>query len=397
MTFQYRVRDPLGNIHEGELEAPTVEAATQQLRQDGFHVLQVEEDSSGLGLFARRVSRGEIIYVTCQLAVMAQTGITLSTALGGILDQEQNPSLRRVLTDLKRSVESGEDFSTALSRYPRLFDKTYLSLVRSSEATGLLGEMLERIAAYQRKDLETRGKVRAALAYPAVMLTMAVAVTIFLLTFVLPKFTPLFKRQGVELPKPTLVMMAISDSLMNYWYLWIGGVVLAVAGFLYGRRTEPGRKALDWTKINLPILGSMFRKVTISRSVRTLGTMISSGVPVLESLRLSAEVAGNYHYEKLWRDVQDEVTTGNQIWESLAKNPLFPRVLVQMISAGEQTGRLDDVLAKVSNYYDQEVETSVKAVTSMVEPIMIAVMGVIIGTIALSLLLPIFSLSKMPH
>ena len=397
MTFQYRVRDPLGNVHEGELEAPTFEAATQQLRQDGFQVLQLDEDSAGLGLFACRITRGEIIYVICQLAIMVQTGITLSTALGGILDQEQNPSLRRVLMDLKRAVESGEDFSTALARYPKYFDKTYISLVRSSEATGLLGEMLDRIATYQRKDLEMRSKVRAALAYPAVMLTMAVAVTIFLLTFVLPKFTPLFKRQGAQLPKPTLVMMAISDSLLNHWYLWIAGAAIAIVGFAYGKRTPPGRQALDWVKINMPILGKMFRKVTISRSVRTLGTMIASGVPVLESLKLSADVAGNYYFEKLWRDVQDRVTTGDQIWESLARNPLFPRVLVQMISAGEQTGKLDDVLAKVSNYYDQEVETSVKAVTSMVEPIMIAVMGVIIGTIALALLLPIFSLSKMPH
>jgi type IV pilus assembly protein PilC len=248
-----------------------------------------------------------------------------------------------------------------------------------------------------RKDLEMRGKVRAALAYPAVMLTLAIAVTIFLLTFVLPKFTPLFNRQGVQLPKPTLFMMAVSDSLMHYWHLWIAGVVLVVVGFLYGKRTLLGRQILDWTKIQLPIVGPMFRKVTISRSIRTLGTMISSGVPVLDAIRLSSEVAGNYYFEKLWQAVQEQVTSGSQIWESLAKNPLFPRMLVQMISSGEQTGKLDEVLVKVSNYYDQEVETSVKAVTSMIEPIMIAVMGIIIGTIALSLLLPIFSLSKMPH
>src|SRR5207247_11131002 len=198
--------------------------------------LPLDEDSGGLGLFPRRVTRNEIIYVTCQRAVMVQTGITLSTALGGIVEQEQNPTLRRVLGDLKSAVESGEDFSTALARYPKLFDKTYVSLVRSSEATGLLGEMLDRIAAYQRKDLEMRGKVRAALAYPSVMLVMAIGVTIFLLTFVLPKFTPLFNRQGVQLPKPTLFMMAISDSLMHYWHLWIAGVVLAVVGFVYGKR-----------------------------------------------------------------------------------------------------------------------------------------------------------------
>jgi type IV pilus assembly protein PilC len=299
-----------------------------------------------------------------------------------------------VLADLKASVESGEDFSKALARYPKYFDKTFVSLVKASEATGLLGEMLESIANYLGKEAESRSKVRAALAYPAVMMFVAVAVTVFLLTYVLPKFTPLFNSRGMKLPKPTLVMMTLSNCLIDYWYLWIIAAAAGVIGFLYARRTEPGRKALDWCKIRVPIIGPMCRKVTISRSIRTLGTMIASGVPMLEAIQLSSEVAGNYYYERLWREVLDEVASGNQICTALGHSELFPKVLVQMISSGEETGKLDSVLMKVSGYYDREVETSLKTVTSLIEPIMITVMGVVVGGIGMALMMPIFSLSK---
>jgi type IV pilus assembly protein PilC len=297
---------------------------------------------------------------------------------------------------LKDSVEAGQDFSIALARYPKYFDNTYVSLVKASEATGSLGSMLDRIAAYMRKEMETRGKVRAAMAYPTVMMVLASGVTLFLLTYILPKFTPLFKSKGTHLPKPTLIMMALSDAMLHYWYLWLAGAVAAVVGFLYGRRTKTGRMILDWIKINAPIVGPMFRKVTISRSIRTLGTMLASGVPVMEAIRLAGAVSSNYYYEQLWAKVLDEVTGGKRICEVLHGSLLFPRVLVQMIAAGEDTGKLDTVLEKVSTYYDGEVETSLKATTSIIEPIMISVMGVVVGTIGLALMLPIFSLSKQP-
>jgi len=395
MTYQYRVRDPLGNVHNGTIEATTLEDATQQLRRDGFQVLDLEEEDDA-GLFGRRVSKNEIIYTTSQLAIMVDTGITLSAALTGIVAQEQNPSLRKVLDDLKTSVESGDDFSTALARHPKLFDKTYVSLVKASEATGSLGAMLDRIAGYLRKEVETRGKVRAAMAYPMIMMVLAIGVTVFLLTYILPKFTPLFKSKGTELPGPTRVMMSLSDVILGYWYLWLGGAVLLSAALLIARRTQPGRRALDLLKINLPILGPLFRKVAISRSIRTLGTMLEGGVPMLDALKLCADVSGNYHYEQLWQVVRDQVTAGRRICEVLIDNSLFPHVLVQMIASGEETGKLDYVLQRVSTYYDQEVDTALKTATSLIEPIMIGIMGVIVGGIGLALLLPIFSLSRQP-
>ncbi|MBN2477620.1 MAG: type II secretion system F family protein [Pirellulales bacterium] len=396
MTFDYRVRDPRGHTLAGTLEAASLEDASQQLRRDGFQILDLSESDASLALLAKRVSRNEVIYLTSQLAIMVDTGITLSAALAGILEQESNPTLRTVLNDLKTSVEAGEDFSAALARHPRLFDPTYVSLVRASETTGTLGPMLDRIAEYLRKEVETRGKVRAAMAYPAVMMLLALGVTVFLLAYILPKFTPLFKSKGIDLPGPTLLMMTASSAILGYWYLWLAGLLALLGGFLYGRRTQLGRQILDGAKIHAPILGAMFRKVIISRSIRTLGTMLASDVPMLDSIRMAGEVSGNYYYQKLWQHVYEEVTTGKRICEALADEPLFPKVLVQMISSGEETGKLDRVLERVSTYYDREVDTSVKATTSLIEPIMIAVMGVVVGTIGLALLLPIFSLSRQP-
>ena len=396
MTFQYRVRDPLGNAIDGSIEAKSLEDATQQLRRDGFQILELDEAADGTGLLAKRISKNDVIYLTSQLAIMVDTGITLSAALAGIVEQEDSPSLRRVLRELNEAVEGGEDFSVALARHPKMFDKTYVSLVKASEASGSLGPMLDRIADYLRKEVETRGKVRAAMAYPGVMMVMAFGVTIFLLTYILPKFTPLFESKGTDLPGPTLLMMTVSDVMLGHWYWWLAGLALTTAGFIFGKRTDPGRRMLDWTKINLPIMGPMFRKVTISRSIRTLGTMLASDVPMLDSIKLAGEVSGNYYYQKVWEQVHDEVTGGRRICEVLAGNPLFPKVLVQMISSGEETGKLDKVLGRVSSYFDREVDTSIKATTSMIEPIMIAVMGVVVGTIGLGLLLPIFSLSKQP-
>lgn len=397
MAYSYSAYDAQGNSVSGTLEADSPEEATLQLRRDGFqNVVRLEEveEIPAAGLFARRVTRSEIVYVTNQLAVMVDTGITLSAALQGILEQEQNPTLKAVLLDLKQEVEGGEDFSKALARYPKYFDKTYISLIRASEATGSLGPMLERIAQYLRKEVETRGKVKAAMAYPTVMLLLAIGVTIFLLAFVLPKFTPLFNRKGMKLPTPTVVMMSVSDLLIHYWWAWAALLVLGIVGFVYGRRTPPGRLIWDRIKINLPLVGPMTRKVVISRSVRTLGTMVSSGIPVLEALRLSGDVSGNIYYEQLWHAVAERVTGGSEINEALRESPLFPKMLVQMITAGEQTGKLGQVLERVSNYYDQEVETSLKAVTSVIEPIMITVMGGVVGSIGMALLLPIFSLSS---
>lgn len=394
MLYAYKVRDPLGNVLEGEVDAESRDNASLKLEREGYQVLTLAEMGGELNLFPRSIKKNEIIYTASQLAIMVDTGINLATALDAIAQQEENPTLKKVLIDLKERVESGDDFSSALSKHPRHFDKTFVSMVKAAEETGTLGEMLDRIAGYMRGELETRGKVRAAMAYPAVMLGVAISVTIFLLTFVMPKFTPLFERKGTKLPKPTQLMMTTSHLLIDYWWAWLLGIAGLVAAYILLKRTPSGRQWLDHVKINLPILGPMFRKVTLSRSIRTLGTMIQAGVSMLDAIQLTAEVAGNYLYERAWLHVLDQITQGNQIHEALRGNSLFPSTLIQMIGSGEETGKLDYVLNKVSVYYDKEVEMSLKATTSLIEPLMIVVMGVIVGTIGLSLLLPIFSLSR---
>lgn len=394
-TFEYRVRDSLGNTLDGTIEAETLDEASSQLRHDGFEVLNLEEGEDS-PLIARRISKRDVIFLTNQLSIMVDTGITLSSALSGILEQEENPTLRRVLKQLCESVESGEAFSTALAQHPKHFDHTYVSLVRASEATGTLGEMLERIADYLRKDVETRGRVRASMAYPLVMLVMAIGVTVFLLTYILPKFIPIFESRGASLPGPTKIMMGVSGVMMGYWYLWLAGIILCSVGFVMAKRTDQGRQILDWIKISLPLIGPTYRKVIISRCLRTLATMISAGVSIIDSLQLTADVSGNYYFERMWLQALERVTTGRRINESLVGNALFPSVLVQMISSGEESGKLDYVLQRVSDYYDQEVEVALKTTTSLIEPIMIAVMGVLIGGIGLALMLPVFSLSRQP-
>ncbi|NIL98665.1 MAG: type II secretion system F family protein, partial [Planctomycetales bacterium] len=387
LTFLYKARDPLGNVYEGKVDAPSAEEATQQLRRDGYHVLDIAEENADFSFFfSQRVSRSDVIYVTSQLAIMVETGISIAHALATILEQEDNPALRQLLTDLKNSVEAGEDFSTALARHPECFDNTYVSLIRASEATGSLGEMLNRVAQYLEKEREIRGKVRAAMAYPLVMAVTSVGVTIFLLTYIFPKFEPLFKRPGANLPKLTVFLVQISDALLAHWYLWLVAAIATVVALIFFRRTPTGQRTFDYLKINSPVIGPLFRKVAITRSIRTLGTMTTSGVPVLDSLQLSADVAGNYYYQQLWQDVINQVTTGKRICEALAGNPLCPPILVRMIAAGEDAGKLDAVLQKVSGYYDDEVDQAIKTTTRLIEPVMIAVMGVVVGGIAMSLL-----------
>jgi len=403
MDFSYQARDAQGKVAGGTLAADTIEEATSRLRRDGLYIIQISpvvEDEGGGALdfwpFRPRIKRQEIIYFANQLAVLVDTGVTLSVALQNIGEQTVNPAFQNVLDELRADVEAGEDFSRALARQRNVFDEVFVQLVRAGESTGGLGKMLIRIAAYSRQQFETRHKVKVAMAYPLVMLTMAIGVSIFLLAYVFPKFAPIFEARSLDLPTPTRIMMAISHALTDYWYLIIGGTLAVVVGAVLIVRTGPGRMALDFVKIYTPVIGQMFRKASISRSLRTMATMVNGGVPMLEALELSGRVAGNVHYQDLWTAISHRVVGGQQICDAIGRHPLFPPMLVQMISAGEQAGQLGQVLDRVSDFYDEELETTVKGVTSIIEPIMVAVMGVVVGGVAMALLLPIFTLSRAP-
>ena len=396
MEFAYTARDSFGKLRSGTVEARDPNAATQLLERDGYSVLDLDAATSESPVLLQRIRRADIVYFTSQLAVMLDTGIGLDSALESIADQETNVRLKTILDDLRQQVSAGEPFSQALARHGRYFDHTYVALMKAAEQSGRMPEMLERVARYLQAELETRAKVRAALAYPAIMAFLAVGVTIFLLVVIMPKFTPLFQRRGVSLPKITTALITVSSALTTYWYYWIAGTAAAIYGAVRGAKTESGRQLLDRVKLRLPIVGNVVRKTTLSRSIRTLGTMLESGVPVLDAVQLSGLVSHNCHFQQVWDNVSDEITQGGRIADVLQESPLFPPTLVQMVRSGEETGKLDRVLHKVSEFYDREVETTVKAATSLIEPILICAMGVVVGTIGLSILLPIFSLSRMP-
>ncbi len=399
MRFVYQAKDANGTVRSGELSCDSTEAAAQQLRQQGLYVVSVDAvadnaRSARPGLFGRRVTRAEIVDFASQLAVMVDAGVPLSNALEGLAAQSENPTLRSMLENVQSGVQAGEDLSTALGRFPKHFDRAFVNLVRASEASGKLGPMLDRISTQYRNEAETRQRIKGALIYPAVMVVMCLGVMVFLLTYVFPKLMPLFAGREKDIPKPTKVLLVVSQSMTQNWPWYVGGAILLTGLVVFGVRQKAGRIFIDWLKIYLPPFGSLARKVALSRSLRTLSTTLNAGVPMLEALQLSAAVSNNHFYENCWTNVGEQVTTGRQVHEALQSHSLFPKMLVQMIASGEKSGRLGNVLEKVSDYLDREVANAVKTITSLLEPLIITVLGSAIGGIAIAMLLPIFKLSS---
>lgn len=399
MRFTYQAKDTHGAFRSGELNVDSYETAATQLRQQGLYVVSLEEvaeqsTKSGMSLFAKPVTRREIVEFASQLAVMVDAGVPLSSALEGLAAQTDNPSMKSLVDRLQSGVQAGEDLSTALSKFPKHFDKAFVNLVKASEASGTLGPMLERIAVQYRTESETRSKIKGALIYPAAMLTMCVGVVIFLLTYVFPKLMPMFAGREKDIPGPTKALLAISQSMTTQWPWYVAGTIGLVTFLWFGLRHATGRIVLDWVKIHLPPFNILCRKVALSRSLRTLSTTLNAGVPILEALQLSAGTSNNHFYESSWKQVGEEVTTGRHVYEALQGQTLFPKMVVQMIASGEKSGRLGNVLEKVADYLEREVSNAVKTVTSLLEPLIITVLGSAIGGIAVAMLLPIFKLSS---
>ncbi len=397
VAFTYRAKSPLGKIIEGSIQGESEAEVVARLKRDGLLPLEVqaeeEEESEGISLF-RRVRRSELIYATNQLAILTEAGISLAPALAAAIEEERNSHLKSILEEVKTRVEGGEDLSAALARHDDVFDQVYVALVRAGEKTGALGEMLVRVAASLQAEHETRGKIRAAMIYPCVMLAVAIGVTIFLLTFVLPKFVPVFETRHMELPTITKVVLRVSDVVThNYPYL-LGAVGAFVATWWALKQSEAGRAGLDRLRLALPVIGAIYRKIILCRCVRILGTMLGAGVPLLEAVELTGDAAANSLHKQAWEAVKRDLVEGKSLGDAMRRQNVFPRILIQMVAAGEATGKLDQVLVKMATFYDRELETAVKTAVSLIEPAMIIVMGGVVGTIGLALLLPIFSLSR---
>ncbi|MBA7680088.1 Type II secretion system protein F [subsurface metagenome] len=332
---------------------------------------------------------------TNQLAVMVRAGISLQDSLESIAEQNNNQKFKLVVTDLKNRIEAGQSFSQALAEHSAVFSDLYINMVAAAELSGSLSSMLEKLAEYLGSEAETRSQVKAACVYPVIIATMAVTVTIFLLCFVLPKFTAIFAGKEHLLPTPTKVLMASSAILRGYWYLIVAGVGALLWGFWYFIGTKGGRLWWDKTKLRLPLVKTLCRSLYITRSLHTMGVLTRAGVPILNTISITAQVAGNALYKGMWLSVHEEVRQGKKIASSLRQCNLMPDNVTQMIKSGEDSGTMSDVLKDVSDYYAKELKNVIKMVTSMIEPIMIVLMGVLVGFIAMSIILPIFKMSSL--
>ena len=345
--------------------------------------------------FERGPSRKDILNFTNQLAVMVRAGISLQDSLESIAEQNNNQKFKLIVHDLKNRIEAGQSFSQALAEHSAVFSDLYINMVAAAEISGSLSGMLEKLSEYLGSEAETRSQVKGACVYPVIIATMAVTVTIFLLCFVLPKFTAIFAGKEHLLPTPTKVLMASSAFLRGYWYLIMPAVGALLWGFWYLIGTKGGRLWWDKTKLRLPLVKTLCRSLYITRSLHTMGVLTRAGVPILNTISITAQIAGNALYKGMWLSVYEEVRQGKKIASSLHQCNLMPDNVTQMIKSGEDSGTMSDVLKDVSDYYAKELKNVIKMVTSMIEPIMIVLMGILVGFIAMSIILPIFKMSSL--
>jgi type IV pilus assembly protein PilC len=404
-SYRYQVRNAAGQAQSGVVQAESAAAAAAVLRNQGLHVLAIgtSADAGASSSILERLrelnspkpTQKQVLDFTTQLAVMIRAGINLRAALDGIGDQTTHVRFRRIVLKLKADVESGKQFSEALSVHGKLFGPLYINMVRASEMSGSFAEMLDRIAGYIAQQMETRRMVVGASIYPAIIGVLAVGVTTFLLTFVLPKFYTVFEGKEDVLPWATTFLMGLSQFLVAQWPLVLGALALIGGGSFAASRTEIGSFWIDRAKLSMPIVKTMFRSLYISRSLQTMGQLINAGVPMLDTLTITGDISGNQLFTAMWRKVHAAVKQGKKIAAPLKSDSLLPKAVVQMISAGEESGKLGEVLDQISGYYAKQLKDNIKAVTGMIEPIMIIVMGSVVGFIAMAIILPIFKMSQI--
>jgi type IV pilus assembly protein PilC len=395
-TYGYKVRDREGNLRGGSLEAESEEAVIGRLRQLGYTPLSIEaEKGAGLKTELRlpgtgRVKLKDLAIFSRQFATMINSGLSLLRALTILGEQTDNRRLGEVVGQVRAEVETGTSLSAAMAKHPKIFNRLYVSMVRAGEIGGFLDQVLVKVAETFEKEVALRGKIRSAMTYPVVVFAMVILIVSAMLMFIVPTFKNLYTSLGGELPLPTRMLVGVSDGLRRYFLLIV--LVLAGLSFAYKRwrATPAGRYRLDQFKLKVKVFGPLFHKSALSRFARTLATLIRSGVPILQALEIVAETVNNEVISRAIRDVQDSVREGESLATPLAKHPTFPAMVVQMMAVGEETGALDTMLTKVADFYDQEVEAAVASLTSLIEPILIAVMGAAVGGMVVALYLPLF-------
>jgi type IV pilus assembly protein PilC len=400
-SYAYKVRDREGKMAAGAMEAETEQAVVNRLRQLGYSPISIEaEKGAGLKTEIRlpgsgRVKLKDLAVFSRQFATMINSGLSLLRSLTILGEQTGNRRLAEVITQVGAEVERGTSLSAALAKHPKIFNRLYVSMVRAGEIGGFLDQVLVKVAETFEKEVELRGKVRSAMTYPVVVFTMVLLIVAAMLIFIVPTFESLYQSLGGTLPLPTRMLIGASRGIRRYFLVLV--LVLVAVAFAYRRwrATPAGRYRLDQFKLKVRVFGPLFHKTALSRFSRTLATLIRSGVPILQALEIVAETVNNGVIARAVRDVQDSVREGESLAAPLSKHRTFPGMVVQMMAVGEETGALDTMLSKVADFYDQEVEAAVASLTSLIEPILIAVMGAAVGGMVVALYLPLFRIIEL--
>ncbi len=400
--YNYKARDPRGQVQAGVVDASDEASALKRLRTDGLTVTDIRITSEIINVeqvrakqAAKSVGRDEVIAFSSQLSVMLDTGVPLSDALDAFLTQAKETPFAKIVQIVADRINSGVSFSQSLTEFPKVFPPLMMSLIQASEATGALGGMLGRASVYLGKDRKTIKQIRGALTYPAVMVGMAVLVTVFLVGWVLPRFAKIYESKSAALPTPTRILLDVSDFVTGNWAILLTGVFVATASIVFAMHTDRGRRLIDTCKIRAPIFGPIFTNFYVSRSTRTLGTLLDAGVTLTDSIRIVRGVTTNMLWDDLWDEVEVSLAEGRTMAECVLNTRLIPPSAGQMIAAGERTGRLPEVLEKIANVTEEDLDESIKTGTQLIEPLVIIFMGFMIGGIAIALLLPIFTMGSM--
>jgi type IV pilus assembly protein PilC len=392
-TYAFRAVDLAGRPAKGEVEAESKQSVSDQLRARGLIVLDIADKtrSKEIKLF-QRVKSGDLTVMTRQLSTMVSSGVTILRALHVLEAQTESDLLRETMIKVRKDVEAGLPLSDAFARHPKVFNPLYVAMTRAGETGGMLEEALIRVADQLEKDDSLRRQVKSAMAYPLVIISFAFAVLLALIAFLVPVFEGVFEEFGGDLPAMTKLTVAMSDFVTGQWYLLFAMIVGGVVAFQKWRKSEWGRPQWDRARLKIPLkIGTVIQKVALARWSRTLSALVSAGVPILHAIDITGRTAGNTVIEKAMRDVLDSVKRGGTISAPLKNAPVFPVMVTHMVGVGEETGALDQMLTKVADFYEDQVDAAVKSLTSILEPVMIVLVGGIVGFIVISMYLPLFS------
>ncbi len=392
INYSWEGRDKTGKTVKGELRAGGEAVVRSTLRRQGIQVTKVKRQRTGMG---GRITEKDIALFTRQLATMMKAGVPLLQSFDIVGKGHANPAVSKLLMDIKGEVETGNSLTTAFRKYPLYFDALFCNLVQAGEQAGILDSLLDRLATYKEKIMAIKGKIKAALFYPISILVVAFIITAVIMIFVIPAFKDLFKSFGADLPGPTIFVMNVSDFFVAYWYIIFGGIGGAIWFFFYTwKRSVKMQWTLDRLFLKLPIFGEVIRKATIARWSRTLSTMFAAGVPLVEALDSVAGAAGNYVYFEATKRIQGEVSTGTSLTVAMQNSDVFPNMVVQMVAIGEESGSLDAMLSKVADFFEREVDDAVDALSSLMEPMIMVVLGTLIGGMVIAMYLPIFKMGQ---